>query len=341
MDTVLKCSCCGAPLDIETAQNKVILCPFCNTKNFVKELELPKNNEDERKVYYYPADRNLKQFEEQCSQLLADEPLVPNDIFKEIDFSKIQQIYIPTWEFNGTYNSFYEYKEGGETKTGSHRNGFLKYSSAYKGECLSDEITELLAAFPFEDSITPEMISINELEANGYSYIQPNLRISSRQKDFSERLKNMVVMEQTRPSTVTKVLSWQIKIEPKENPEHDIIYIPFFIAEFIYKGQKYFIISDAYRGEKIFRKLPEDAERKELLKKSFDGKYTGIGCSCMIIPVALWLLGFIGFWKACLWFIPFAIAGSIFMTIGASKDEKKKKEILEQARRERINNRID
>lgn len=338
MDISLKCSCCGAPLDPETAENKVIVCPFCQTKNWIKELEIDKKDEDAIDIWYYPFDRTLQQFEQQCSQLLADDPLVPNDIFNEINFDKIRRVYISAWDFSGKYTYWFKYKEFGEEKYDMVSNSFLYYSSAYKGNLLSAEIIDRLAAFSFESEIEPEVIDLDELESDGYEIIHNNLRISSRQKDFKERLGAMVV-EGRRPVnkkwTDIEITKCDLSIDGKEDPDDEIIYVPFHVAEFSYKGQEYFIMIDGFKGDTVLTKLPEDEERKTLLKKSFDGKYTTIGCIFFLLPVALWLLGFVGFWKAVLLYFVFGAIGGIIMAIGSSKDDNKKKEIIDQARQER------
>lgn len=336
MITNLKCSNCGAPLEVEEIDKKIVICPFCNCKNAINEYINKDVCDSENEIFYYPVNRLKSEFEAQCTQLLKNDDMLPNDIFKEINFQKIQCIYIPVWVFEGKYEFRYNYKnDKGDSVFVNADRQFCQLFCAYKGDELSQKIVEEMFALECRFEVLPEVISTNKIEREGHVVIHPNLKISISQQAFIVKLKGEAFYQAKKEHQSFSLIAWNMYLNDIKEPENAMIYVPYYIAEFNYKNDSYYIMADAFSGETMKWRLPEDEERKKLLKKDFDSSFNIIGIIIMLVPIALWILGIIGFWKALLYFLICSVVGSLVMTIGITKSEKKKKEIIENAKKER------
>lgn len=106
----LKCPNCGGPLDTAKTEGNIAVCPWCGNKLLLSGLSTGKQDkkkdeeedDDENfQLQYYRPQLTVEQFEAKCQYLFDNDPLLPDDIFHEINFKEIKRVFLPTWVFRG------------------------------------------------------------------------------------------------------------------------------------------------------------------------------------------------------------------------------------------------
>ncbi len=316
----LTCSFCGSPLKSGEIENNIAICPSCKGHNVI--MGFSNGIEQDNTVYFYPIDRTIKLFEEQCVQTLSEEAFIPKDIFREINFNKLQCIYIPVWKFSGKYSFNYKYKNG----TLPYREHYEYYSTAYKGNKLSQGILQNLTAFECQISVPPEQTTLDEISTKGHPVLLLNHQVSVQQKEFIARMKNIIVAVNEKNNKKLELDSLEITINAINKPMNDVIYIPFFITEFNYQGNIYYFMSDAFSGEIVFKEFPEDKKLKETIKNATP--HNTMGCLILVFFIILWLSGKLEFIE---FFLLFTITSFISSVINYKK-KKKAQKLLEESK---------
>lgn len=344
----LTCPNCGAPLDVATASGNVIVCPYCSNKLLLSGPAVPatsgkKDEEEEEEedfeIAYYPPSVSISEFEAKCQKLFDEDPLLPDDIFREVNFQEVKSVFLPTWMFRGHCKGKIGWTRADKYDCRLIDENFALRTTANYSQVVPRDIIERLYAFRLDLPERP-MILYSDPFVNEYA---PSVQfevddtfanIDNQRRLFKEAYSNAYIKQYTFPSD--KNVSSHLNFDFEEDfDECDVEYVPFYIIGFRYKEKTYHIACDAVTGDALIYNLPEDEQRKKSLSESMSTGAVLLMVAIVFVPPLLWLFGPMKF-TTLLWLaIPALIALSVISIVSINRAEAKKKKIIEDARKAR------
>lgn len=348
----LRCPNCGGPLDTTKADGNIIVCPYCGNKLLLSGLlgEKPEKNDeegeedDDYELQYYRPQLSVEQFESMCQNLFDNDPLLPDDIFHEVNFKEVKGIFLPTWTFRGkstgrvswTANDKYEYRtvdEYFEFRTAANRT-----SSGY----LPEDMQQKLKAFDLNFQTDAETMWWKEfcteyIQSINFDVDDTLGNLNNQRRLFREGMDQLYILGANIDSGAKNVnCNVKYKFDEEFDEVEDIEYVPFYIVQFNYKGQDYHMMCDAVNGSWFAYHLPEDSQRKKKLEAPDFPVWAIMSLSAIyLVPPLLWIFGPMKFTTLLLLAIPALIVSGIICFVAMEQTKAKKKEIIESAMKAR------
>lgn len=353
------CSGCGAPLDINTANGGVIVCPYCGVQNIVNIPQQPVVAQPVAQPVvppvapsaatvisgeskFYNVGFSIEQFEAECQKVFDSNPLLPDDIFREIDFKEVKCYYVPTYVLSLQCKGSVSYKSGDETHYKNYDNRDRRSVLAAADGKLPIDLYEMLAAKPTLSSTMRDEMPLPNLEAEasaaGFVVVKDCAKLNKVRARFENVYNDEVLAWAKKESLNEPRLNVNYMHDPVDDINDVLEFVPYYYVEFIYKGNSYFLACNAVTGGEIIHRLPEDSERKSLLSETLPN-WAAISISAIVIlPPLMWLFGPLTFGTLLWLLIPAAIAIGVITFIGNMQMEEKKKIIVGEALRRRQEN---
>ncbi len=347
----LKCPNCTGPLDINDANGNTIVCPWCGNKLLLSGLmqeatqkaETQKNEAEDAavQIQYYAPRISVEDFEQACQNLFDNNPLLPDDIFKEVNFQELKKVYLPTWVFRGKATGRITWKRDNKYEVRLVDDYFETYTLANRSDVVPPVLKEQLDAFKLQTSQVCKVMYSDEFEGEylpkvGFEVDFTFANFNNQRRLFRECLNRQYVEANTTASDKEIFVGINYKFDEEIDEHADLEFVPFYIIGFKYKGDTYHIACDAVEGATIVYKLPEDEQRKKALNTlSMSMGYVWAIVVIMMGPPLLWLFGPLKF-TTLLWLaIPAFVLVGILGLVGASVAEAKRKKIIEDAKKAR------
>ena len=351
----LKCPNCGGPLDAANADGNTVVCPYCGNKLLLSgsscEMLKKKDDEDEDdedfQMQFYRPKLTVEQFEAKCQNLFDNDPLLPNDIFHEVNFKEVRKIFLPTWVFRGKSkgNVNWHAHDKYESRVVDESFEFRTVANRTSSGIVPEELIKESRAFILSFTSDPEVMWCNEfldeyLPSIDFELDDTFSNLNSQRRLFRESM-NALYIKSANPSKFAVNIACNIdyKFDEEFDEVEDTEYIPFYIIGFRYKGHEYHIMCDAVKGTWFVYHLPEDKQRKHALDSIDFPTWVTISLIAIYFgPPLLWIFGPLKF-TTLLWLaIPAFIIAPIIVLAGLQISKTKKKHIIEDAKRARKNN---
>lgn len=339
----LICPNCSAPLDPSMAKGNIIVCPYCAHKMMLGGTEItasvPVDEGDDDEVVatqtFYKPNLTSDDFESICQKLFDEDPLLPDDIFHEVNFRDVKHVFLPTVLVHGSCKGTLTYTDSaGKYCTKDVGKTFSHRALSNKSNVVPGDIAQKMSAFDFSPSHEADTMSYDDFmngygESTGFTIDKTECNYSTIENDVITKTNTELIKANT--SSSDKDIKHNIKYYFDDFDETEA-YIPCFIIAFKYKTEEYHILCDAVDGSLLIHHLPEDKERRELLKSTVSTPAAFAMLAILIIPPLLWIFGPLKFGTLLLLAIPATIALIIIFYFDSKKLEAKKQQAVEEAR---------
>lgn len=349
----LKCPNCGGPLDTAKTEGNIAVCPWCGNKLLLSGLSTGKQDkkkdeeedDDENfQLQYYRPQLTVEQFEAKCQYLFDNDPLLPDDIFREINFKEIKRVFLPTWVFRGKAKgsiNWYEHDKF-ERRAVDEHFVFRTVANRTSSGFVPDDLIKASKAFELNFATDPETMWCDEfceeyLPSVDFELDDTMSNLNNQHRLFRESMNDLYIRSANiGQSAKTIACNVEYKFDEEFDEVDDTEYVPFYIIGFNYKGQDYHLMSDAVNGSWFSYHLPEDKQRKKILEGVEFPNWAVILLMVIYIgPPLLWIFGPLKF-TTLLWLaIPAFIIIPIICWIATEKAKEKKKAIIENAKKAR------
>lgn len=347
----LRCPNCGGPLDTTKADGNVIVCPWCGNKLLLSGLPVEKEGkkddeeeEDDFKLQYYRPQLTLEQFEDKCQHLFDNDPLLPDDIFHEVNFKEVKRMFLPTWVFRGKSKGSIGWNAGDNYETRSVDEYFVFRTVANRTSSgfVPDDLIKASKAFELNFATDPEVMRGGEfceeyLPSIDFEVDDTMSNLNNQRRLFRESM-DAIYLKSAQVGSYAKNIRCNINYTFDEEFDEvdDTEYVPFYLIGFNYKGHDYHIMCDAVNGSWFAYNLPEDVQRKKMLEKpDFPTWATLLLAAIYVGPPCLWIFGPLKF-KTLLWLaIPALIIVPIICYIAMESAKEEKTKIIEDAKKAR------
>lgn len=345
MIETLKCPNCGAPLESTTINGNVAVCPYCSYKlmlsGTVTTEQKPQIDQEEasyavkpkKTARYFKPNMTSDDFENICQKLFDEDPLLPNDIFHEVNFQDIKSVFLPTLIMQGSCSGTISWTDtDGKGYSKQVNRTFIYRTLSNRSNIVPIDIADKMVTIDFGTSYPLEEMDeerfFNEYSpSTQFAADTTNADLSFLKSKIISKINEQLVKDNTKDSY--KNIQHNIKyiFDDAESTE----YIPCFIIAFKYKTEIYHILCDAVDGSMLIHHLPEDKLRKDLLSSTLSTPATFALIAIVVIPPLLWLFGPLKF-GTLLWLaIPAIIVILIIVYYDTKKLEAEKKKVVEEA----------
>lgn len=349
------CRGCGAPLDLRTAQGGIVVCPYCNTQNIVNipqepvarpatpPVTQPVVPQQPSEVKFYHPGYSIEQFEADCQNIFDNNELLPDDIFREINFKEVKCYYVPTYVLSARCKGSIQYKDGSEIKYWNYDNHEVRNVLATPAGKLPSNLHERLSLTTINSTAMRDTMTMDKLkkeaEAGGFTVIENHVKLCTARATFENGYNWEVLHWATDEKHLSNPVTNLKYTHDEIDDINDVLeYVPYYYVEFTYKNNVYFLASDSVSGGNIIHCLPEDLERKVLLNEVMPNWALFSICAIVFLPPLMWLFGPLRFGTLLWLIIPAGIAIGIISFIGTSQTNAKKKAVLDEALRRRQEN---
>lgn len=339
------CQNCGAKLDISMRKgsSNLVECEYCHFNNIIASLDCSSQEASPSSwsgdIRFFIPSETTEQFENRCQQLFDDDPLLPDDIFREIDFADVRKVFLPVWVVPFKASGGISWKSGSDNRYANVNTNATYYSLAAKSSAVPADIADSL--FAFEPPIRAgydekEFSAFIAAPPEGYEIETSRSPLNRRMREFEKSLTDNLKKTFVTDANATDVnCNVNVVIDKYFDENVDVIFVPFHIVGFKYKSREYHIACDALTGSCFLYHLPVDRKRKTLLDNTFPN-WAIITMGLIVIgPPALWLFGPLSFGTLLKLLIPAIIALGVVTTVAMKQSEATRNQIISQARQAR------
>ncbi|MCM1355699.1 MAG: zinc ribbon domain-containing protein [Staphylococcus sp.] len=341
----LNCPNCGAPLDTENANGNVILCPYCGNKLMLSgataSKSIKKEGDDENdgdiEFQYYEPRVSTEEFEKVCQDLFDNNPLLPDDIFHEVNFQELKRVFLPTWVFRGNCKGSINWTRDDKP----HQCGINEYfefrTLANRSDVVPADLAEQLEAFKLSPREKSKVMFSDEFESKYLPSVNFEVdftfaNLNNQRRLFKNKLTRLYMDANTLTSDKGVMCNLNYTLDEDFDEVEDMELVPFYLIGFKYKGSTFYIMCDAVEGSMLVYRLPEDEQRKKMLDSLDMSMRTAyILMAIWFIPPILWIFGPLRF-STLLWLlIPAFILTATIAIVSNHRTEEKRKQIIEEA----------
>ena len=111
---VIKCSCCGFPLEASSASQRRIKCPKCGSVNVIETAKSPSSdNESGDVVGGFPLTAGGAAIHKGIvAWIIANYETAPKDVFEQLRLTGVERLYLPCYLFECNSSIHYSYQIG-------------------------------------------------------------------------------------------------------------------------------------------------------------------------------------------------------------------------------------
>ena len=113
-DKVIKCSCCGFPLEASSASQNRIKCPKCGVVNVIETAKSPAINNESGDIVggFSLAAGGAAIHKAIVAWIIANNETAPTDIFEHLRITGVERLYLPCYLFDCYSSIHYSYQIG-------------------------------------------------------------------------------------------------------------------------------------------------------------------------------------------------------------------------------------
>ncbi len=239
----LNCPSCGGRIEVDEG-DKFVICPYCHTVSRIV-------GEDDVRVLAYRMMVNEKQARNSAI-LWFRKGLKARDLKKVAKIKEIYPVYLPFWKYNAIGLGVvcgYNYK------TTTDSQGHTKKEKVYKEEQIRRDYTWTRIACDAGD-IGIDHLRNTEGEVIPLPEDIPRYEATTSKDDAEEKGEEEIRRWIIREAHIENITFHKEFVIPKS---FVLLYYPFWIIRYDYKGKMYFLTVDGVTGRVISGRAPGDA----------------------------------------------------------------------------------